>query len=378
MAMFTRRTMMGSALAALAAPWFGAAAQARPALQSTPESMQSPLRLGLLTDLSGPLAALGKRQVLGAQYRVDQLNGGGMHGGEQQVELLIRDAAGDAGAAASALLDEGVHAVIGGVAPWLSAPIAAQCQLACTPLIAPSSGDAPTQPYVFQVGPDSAAVMKALLAAAKAGGAKKVGHLVLDKLATPGLLEAATAQSAAQGVAIVGTEQVPLDAADLAPALGKLTGAAPDALLITSLPPQSASAVQAARDGGFTGPIVLAPDGVPPGLEPDPNLKAVVPWVTLADAVTDSVPNVATLRRFAAGFGGGADPAVGYGVDAVSLAHLAFLGQRDRKTGREQLENACCAGVCGAYAMTPMNHAGLDRNALVTAVMKDGVWQPAG
>jgi hypothetical protein len=44
--------------------------------------------------------------------------------------------------------------------------------------------------------------------------------------------------------------------------------------------------------------------------------------------------------------------------------------------GREQLESACCIGVCGAYAMTAADHAGLDRRALVTAVMQDGVWKP--
>ena len=76
-------------------------------------------------------------------------------------------------------------------------------------------------------------------------------------------------------------------------------------------------------------------------------LKAVVPWVTLADSAPDTVPNAAALKRFAAGFGGAAEPAVGYGVDAVSLAH----------------------------AMSPANHAGPDRKALVTAVMQDGVWK---
>lgn len=54
---------------------------------------------------------------------------------------------------------------------------------------------------------------------------------------------------------------------------------------------------------------------------------------------------------------------------------MAFLGERDRKAGREQLENACRTAVCGAYAMTAANHAGLASKALVTAVMQDGVWK---
>lgn len=360
--MLSRRILLSSGMAALAAPWAGAGAYARPVL----EGMTAPLRLGMLTG-----GAVGSRHVAGAQYRTDQLNGGGMHGGERQIELLVRDAAGDPATAVSALLDEGVHAVIA----ELAAPIVSQCQLSCTPLIAPTSGDTPAQPYAFLAGPTNVQVMKALMAAAKAGGAAQAGHLVTDKLATPGLLDAADTESATQGVTLTGTEQIPADATDLAPAVGKLVNAKPDALLISALPPQSASAVQAAREAGFTGPILLAPDGVPRKIE-DANLKAAVPWVTLAGSAPDSVPNAAALKRFAAGFGGGAEPAVGYGVDAVSLAHLAFLGERDRKAGREELENTCCLGVCGPYAMTAGNHAGLDKNALVTAVSQGGVWKP--
>lgn len=360
--MLSRRMMIGTGLAALTAPWLGSAAAARP----VPEGVHAPLRLGMLTG-----GAVGHRHVLGARYRADQLNGGGMHGREQIVELLVRDAAGDPATAVSALLDEGVHAVIA----ELAESIVAQCQLACTPLIAPATADAPTQAYAFLAGPPNEQVVKALFAAAKAGGATTVGHLVLDRLATPGLLGAADAESVAQAVALTGTEQIPGDATDLGPSMAKLTAPGPDALLVTTRPPQAAAAVTAARDGGFTGPILLAPDGVQPGLKQE-NVKAVVPWVTLAESATDDVPNAAAVRRFASGFGGSADPAVGYGVDAVSLAHLAFLGERDRKAGREQLEQACCIGVCGAYAMSPGNHAGLDKKALVTAVLQGGVWMP--
>jgi hypothetical protein len=58
-----------------------------------------------------------------------------------------------------------------------------------------------------------------------AGGAARAGYLVVDKLATPTLLEAADAGSAARGVELAGTEQIPVDATGLAPAVGKLVEA---------------------------------------------------------------------------------------------------------------------------------------------------------
>jgi len=129
---------------------------------------------------------------------------------------------------------------------------------------------------------------------------------------------------------------------------------------------------------GWTGPILLAPEGVHPAFhttagDAAEGVQAVGPWLIAADSAPDSVPNLATMRRFTEGFtpdNGSANPAADFGADAVSLTYLAFLGHRDRKMAREQLESTCCVGVCGVYNITADDHAGLAEDALVVATSK--------
>lgn len=387
----SRRSALGGGLALLfTTPLYaGTPALGSPA-RSRAESEQSPLRLGVLTHPAGPLAAHDKRQLLGIRQRAEQLNAAGGHGGHGgAVELLVRDAGADeksAAAAASALLDEGVHALIGTSVAWLGKGVLDQCQLGCTPVIVPSSGIVPAMPYAFQSAPGVHQVMGALMKAAKAGGASKIAHLGMDKLLPPEVLELAKNAADGQGLEVAGVEQFPLDATDLKDAVGKAVAAQPDALLLSALPAQSGAAVKEARAAGFTGPILLTPEGVHPEFhatakEAAEGVQAAGPWVMTADAtpdsVPDAVPNAPTVRRFAAGFvpeNGPANPAAGFGADAVSLTHLAYLGHRDRKAAREQLEKMCCVGVCGVYNITADDHAGLADDALVVATSTAGRW----
>ncbi|NUT36874.1 MAG: ABC transporter substrate-binding protein [Hamadaea sp.] len=387
----SRRSALGGGLALLVTPLYAGTPALGSPVRPRPESEQGPVRLGVLTDLAGPLAAHGKRQLLGIRHRAEQLNAAGGHGSGHggAVELLVRDAGPDeksAAAAASALLDEGVHAVIGTSAAWLGAGVLDQCNLGCTPVIVPAAGIVPAMPYAFQSAPAAGQVLSALMKAAMAGGAGKVAQLGLDKLLSPEMTELAANAASAQGLEIAGVERFPLDATDLKDAVGKAIAAKPDALVLAALPAQSGAAVKEARAAGFTGPILLAPEGVHPEFhttakEAAEGVQAVGPWLMIAgaapDSVPDAVPNAPTVRRFAAGFvpeNGPANPAAGFGADAVSLTHLAYLGHRDRKAAREQLEKMCCVGVCGVYNITADDHAGLAEDALLTATSKAGRW----
>src|ERR1700722_5205449 len=64
-----RRTMLKTALA------FGAARLASPFI--LPARGETPVRIGLVTPLPGPYAALGRNEQLGAEHAVDQINAGG-------------------------------------------------------------------------------------------------------------------------------------------------------------------------------------------------------------------------------------------------------------------------------------------------------------
>ncbi|MBB5869636.1 branched-chain amino acid transport system substrate-binding protein [Allocatelliglobosispora scoriae] len=345
-----------------------------------------PLRIGVIADLTGPLAAVGKRQLMGIQYRADAINALGGHGAAHQLELLVRDTASTDAAippAASGLLEEGVHALIGPSAPWLGRAITEAGQTSCTPTLLPTSGPAPTQPYAFQSAPSAEQVTKAMMRAAKAAtGVTKVGVLATAPLAGPDQQTALTEAASAAGLSVAGVEQFPADATDLAAAVTALLAKTPEALVISAVPPQVAYAVRDARAGGFTGPIIVPPDAVHPDFFPvagdgAEGVTAPAPWLAAPAAAPDTVPNLATLRRFTEGFAaehGPADAAAGYAADAISLLYLAYLGHRDRKMARMQLEEMCCVGVTGVYNMMADDHAGLDDGALSPLVAKSGAW----
>ncbi|NUR27234.1 MAG: ABC transporter substrate-binding protein, partial [Catenulispora sp.] len=168
---FSRRTALGGALALVTAPFLGGVRA---------EAMDSPVRIGVLTDLTGPLSAYAQRLLAGMRYRAGELGGG--HGGMPQVELVVRDAAGDlktAQDATAALLDDGVHALVGASVPWLCAPLMEMGQAACTPVVLPVSGPPPTESFVFSSGPTTQQVLKAALQNVKSAGLTKVGQLAL-------------------------------------------------------------------------------------------------------------------------------------------------------------------------------------------------------
>jgi branched-chain amino acid transport system substrate-binding protein len=143
-----------------------------------------------------------------------------------------------------------------------------------------------------------------------------------------------------------------------------------------------AIAVRDARAAGWTGPIVVPPTSVNPGFHPAAGpaaegVRTVAPWLAAPQQAPTTQPHIPTMRRFAESFEAANGPAgtqAGYGADAVSLAHLAFLGHRDRKMARGRLDQMCCVGVTGVYNMTPADHAGLAGDALTPMTSQSGVW----
>ena len=100
----------------------GAGALATGVAGRTAFAQDGPIRIGMITSLSGSLAILGKPQVLGAEIAVEQINkGGGVLG--RKLELVVRDDkvnANEAVAAARELAGSGVNLFLG----VLASPIA--------------------------------------------------------------------------------------------------------------------------------------------------------------------------------------------------------------------------------------------------------------
>lgn len=372
----TRRSVLAAGLGLAAAPLL-------PAHRSA--AAEPPLRVGVLAARTGGLVEYGRQHLLGAQRRADGLNGVAGHGGTHpaaQLELLLQDV-GDTPATAreavSRLLDRGVHAIVGPPAGWLDDAVTGTAQAACTPLVLPATGPAPSSPYAFRSAPTDAQVHRALLAAMTAGGRHAAGVLRLDARDTPALRETLAAEAAGQGARIVATEPVPLDGTGLADKVKALLAATPEALLLDLPAPLAAAAVAAAKTAGWTGPVLSTPDAASVTFhqlagDAAAGVRAVGPWLPVAAEAPETLPHWSSVRRFAAELGTVPAPSAGYAADAVTLLHQAFLGHRDKMAARDQLERACCVGVTGVFNMTADDHAGLAPDALTVLTSRAGAW----
>lgn len=349
--MIGRRTLL---FGALSVPLIGAVCAASPAY-----GMDSPLRIGVLGDLTGPLAQHGKRQLLGAQHRA----GGGMHG--SGIELIARDTAAAPDDAVYGLLEEGVHALIAlSAAPSL----VDAANASCTPLVT-TVGSA-EGPYVFQAGPSSTQVAQATMRTLAENKVTKAALMSLGE-ADPAFADAA----GGRGITMTGAESFDTSASDLTSVAKSLMDKSPEALVINALPPFDGYAARDARAAGWTGPMLFGPSAVDPSfhLVAGPGAdgaKAVAPWVAVAEPPPD-LPNATVIRRFREGFtpaNGAPGASESAAADAVTLLNLAFLGHRDRKQAKAQLDQMCCVGVCGQY------NPKLADDALTVLTSKDGAW----
>ncbi|MBV1852722.1 ABC transporter substrate-binding protein [Catellatospora tritici] len=372
----TRRTALISGLGLAAVPLLrpGPAGAALP-----------PLRLGVLTSQAAASADYGRQLLVGVQQRVAALAGTGGHGMAAPIELLTQDigqTASTAREAVSRLLDQGVHGIVGPAVGWLSAAAAAEADRACTPIVLPAIGAAPDLPYVFRSAPTDAQVHRALFTAMTGAGRDTAGILRLAPRDTPALREAVDAEAAARGARVAATEAAPADATGLADRVAALLAVTPGALVLDLPAALAGQAAGAARAASWTGPILTTPDAVLPAFQQAAGpaaegVQAVSPWLPVAGAAAEALPQLMAVRRFAErllGAGGQADPVAGYAADAVTLLNQAFLGHRDRRTAREQLESACCIGVTGVYNMMPDDHVGLTDDALTMVTSRSGRW----
>lgn len=295
-----------------------------------------PLRIGIL------------EANLGAEYRAEAINSEGGH----VIELIAPPASADMRDATAALLERGVHALIGPASPWLSDAVAEIANAACTPLVCPAPSN--SLPYVFAAGPTPAQSLNAM---ARAIRPRKAGWLALDKLSTP------------DGAAPV--EEFPLGANDLTAPIKALAAQRPDVMAVWAPPPYDAFALRDARAAGWAGPILLPPTAANPGVAAPAaeGARMVAPWLAAAKQAPDSLPQTPTLRRFVAGFESPLSTQNAAGADAVTLLHLAFLGHRDRRMARDQLDQLCAIGACGIY-----DHGKLSDDALIPMTMTSGVW----
>lgn len=225
-----------------AQPSASASASAQPSQSAAPKAPATPVKVGVLLGLSGPVGPVGNQQLMGTQIAIEEINkAGGILG--RQVELVIRDDGGDptkSRTTAEELVEKEKVAFI--IGPTLSSPamgvhpyLTEQKVLNLTSAAAEAATDPVKFPYAFTVSPHNGFIGKTIFDYA-------VNSLKLTKIA---LLSESTALGKeaqgilkplfeAKGITPVVQDEYAVGALDYAPQLNKARSAGADGLIVWS------------------------------------------------------------------------------------------------------------------------------------------------
>ncbi|MCA1645929.1 MAG: ABC transporter substrate-binding protein, partial [Chloroflexi bacterium] len=215
------------------------------ALGNSPVQSSGPIKIGMVTSLTGNYAPLGTNDKLAAQQIMDAVNAkNGING--RKIELEIVDDGSDPNQSViqfNKVIGDGVVGVLGppqSTADLAIKPVANDKKMPTISLGAADEQVVPVTPYMWQTAPLSSQVARVCVEFVKAQGKTKLAMLsdtknayaVSGHDATKALLDQA-------GLQLVEDESFETSQTNFAPQFAKITDAKPDFLLVwaTGAPP---------------------------------------------------------------------------------------------------------------------------------------------
>jgi ABC-type branched-subunit amino acid transport system substrate-binding protein len=333
----TARTALAAALTALLVAATGCSSKAdggstsdgADGVRSGPGVSAKTIRLGALTDLTGPYATLGKSIVQAQQMWADETNaGGGICG--RKIEIVVKDHGYDVQKAVTAYAD-------------ISPDVVALPQVVGSPVVAALLDDIErdhllTFPQAWAaslLGKDSVQVIGTtydldMIAAVDfltrtkgLAGGDTIGHVYFEGDYGANALEGSTWAAERAGLKVAGLKIKATDT-DLSAQVTALRKKGVKAVLISAGPAQTASLVGVAASRGLRVPVVSSAPGFAPQLMKTPAapaLTALLNVVSAAPAVSSDIPGVkrmvtAYTRKYP---GSQADSGVLSGYNAAQL-----------------------------------------------------------
>ncbi len=174
---FSRRRRRGAA--ALTALATSAVILAACGSSSSTAKQSGPIKIGMITSLSGQYTPLGTNDKLGAEQQVAAINAAGGIGG-RKIDLIVEDDKTDPTQAVTdfqTLKSDGVVALVGPVFSSAALAIRSYVERAKLPTIYTAAADVlvqPPNPYVYMTPPTTTIVARQLLAYMKAKGLTKM------------------------------------------------------------------------------------------------------------------------------------------------------------------------------------------------------------
>ncbi|WP_020525767.1 ABC transporter substrate-binding protein [Catelliglobosispora koreensis] len=383
----------GGLLAACSTP---TGTPAAPAPKVTAQAGVNELVVGANLELTGTGSTFGKLQEQALLIAAAEINSTGLQFGDRRipVRLVIKDNGGVPASASQVtqqLIDkEKVSAIIGGTTVETGLSMLAVAEQRKVPLLCLASGDdisvpLPQRKFIYKLGPNSSDVATVL--------AREIRRLALPSvalLASPdghgeGGTKALPRALAAAGITHTTTVRLPQATHSFADAAKQINASKAKAVVIWAQAPVSAAAVAAVRAAGYTGKIFLDPGAGADETLTGENSGAVDGTYIVHPTVLSGAPLTATtpsgraardfIFRYIQQYGtySGFAP---YAADALNL--VAFAAKRaahvDPQRLRGRLEAGAVEGIAGAYAFQPISHGGLEPDALVLFVARQGAW----
>ncbi|CZZ87868.1 binding-protein-dependent transport protein [Bordetella ansorpii] len=255
MSCFTRRTFVSAALAAMATGWASGALAAEP------------IKIGLITALSGQSALAGESLTRGMQVAIDEINAkGGLLGG-RKLELVRRDDEANPAkgvvAARELIYKEKVAVIFGGLDTPVSMAIVPLVNQARMPFMGPWAAGTPITKngaktnYVFRVSAVDEIVDRGMVEyAQKTFKTSKFGLIMVNNPWGESNEKGLVAALTAKGMKPVGSEKFEGSDVDVVPQLSRLKAAGADTLFMVGNVGPSAQVVKSLERMGWKVPVV--------------------------------------------------------------------------------------------------------------------------
>ncbi|PID96527.1 MAG: ABC transporter substrate-binding protein [Actinomycetales bacterium] len=355
---------------------------------------EGPIKIGVVLDITGPGASLGGPERDTVQMLADKLKeDGGING--REVEVIIEDNGSTEDGAAKAtnklLNTDKVDILLGASRTGPSLAMRPIVEPAEKPMISFAANVAiiDDAKWVFKTAQNDRVVLEKMADDMKAKGYAKIAVARDSSGFGEGVPEMLAEIGQDQGLEVVKVEKFAPNQTDFTPQMISLRDANPDAVLIWGIPP-AASAAQVSYNNLIEDVPVYHSHGIGNKVFLDNagdsanGVLAPLGRMLVADQLADDDPQKPVVTQFIADYtdkyGKAPSTFAGHAYDGFTLAVNALekVGTDPEKLRAELEATKDWPGISGVFTMSPDDHSGLTKDALVMVTVEDGKWKVAG
>lgn len=352
-----------------------------------------PIRIGVVLDITGAGASLGVPERETIEMLTDQVNeDGGIDGRQLEVTIEDNQSTEDGAAkATSQLLSSGdVDIILGSSRTGPSLAMRPLAEQAGIPMISLAANQAIVDDasWIFKTAQNDRVVLERMVEDMSAQGYTTVAVARDASGFGEGVPEMLSEIGEGAGIEVVKVEKFAPDATDFTAQMINLRDTEADAVLIWGIPPAAALAQKAYAQLGIDKPVYQS-HGIgnqvfldTAGASAD-GLKAPLGRMLVADQLADDDPQKEVVTQFIADYEETYDKSpstfAGHAYDGFWIAVNAIdeVGTEPEAL-RDQIEALSdWPGISGVFTMTPEDHSGLSKEALVMVEVNGGQWKVA-